>query len=88
MDISTPESRRFVWYKSVNAEEPRRGPSDEIEWAHNLGLDLPRLAQELDGALLAADPRQSSARLLLARPELRVLLPAFRRLMDSVTIRR
>ena len=70
-DISTPESRRFVWYKSVNAEEPRRGPSNEIEWAHNLGLDLPRLAQVLDGALSAADPQQSSARLLLARPELR-----------------
>ena len=23
--------RRYVWYKSANAEEPRRGPPDEVE---------------------------------------------------------
>lgn len=71
MDLSSPASRRFVWYKSVNAEEPRRGPWDEVEWAHNLGLDLPRLAQTLDEAILAHDARQPTARLLLARPDLR-----------------
>lgn len=71
MDLSSPASRRFVWYKSVNAEEPRRGPWDEVEWAHNLGLDLPRLAQALDQAIAAHDVGRSTAHLLLARPDLR-----------------
>jgi hypothetical protein len=82
MDISTPESRRFVWYKSANAEEPRRGPSDEIEWAFNLGLDLPRLAQSLDQALAAGNPREPTAMLLLARPDLRAFVARVQSLAD------
>jgi hypothetical protein len=37
VDLSDPASRRYVWYKSVNAEEPRRGPVEEVERAFNLG---------------------------------------------------
>lgn len=71
MDLSAPETRRYVWYKSANAEEPRRGPWDEVPWAFNLGLDLPRLVQDIDSALSEMEPRQSIARLLLVRPDLR-----------------
>jgi hypothetical protein len=69
-DLSAPESRRFVWYKSRNAEEPRRGPWEEVPWAFNLGLDLPELVQELEAAI-AGDGFASTAELLLERPDLR-----------------
>lgn len=71
MDLANPESRRYVWYKSENAEEPRRGPWEEVEWAFNLGLDVPQLVQALDAAIASRDPQNSTARLLLERPDLR-----------------
>lgn len=74
MNLSAPESGRYIWYKSVNAEEPRRGPRDDVDYAHNLGLDLPRLAQKLEAVLAATDPRQSTARLMLANPDLRAFI--------------
>jgi hypothetical protein len=70
LDLSGGDASRFVWYKSETAEEPRRGPRSEIPDAFNLGLDLPRLAQELDRAL-ADEPQLRIGGLLLARPELR-----------------
>jgi hypothetical protein len=70
-DLSTPASRRYVWYKSANAEEPRRGPWDEVDWAFNLGFDLPHLAQTLDQAIGEHAAHDSTALLLLARPDLR-----------------
>jgi hypothetical protein len=69
LDLASDRSRRYVWYKSVTAEEPRRGPREEVGEAHNLGLDLPRLIVALDGDLAAADPRQSVARFLMANPK-------------------
>lgn len=74
MDMSAPGARRYVWYKSATAEEPRRGPVDEVPWAFNLGLDVPSLAQALDQALKGFDAEMSVARLLLARPELRAFV--------------
>lgn len=74
MDISRPESSRYVWYKSVNAEEPRRGPKDTLDYAFNLGLDIPRLAQTLEDVLADADLKQSTGRLMLAHPELRAFI--------------
>jgi hypothetical protein len=74
MDLSTPESARYVWYKSRNAEEPRRGPWSEVAFAHNLGLDLPRLAQALDKELADGEPKRLTAHLLLQRPDLRAFV--------------
>jgi hypothetical protein len=68
LDLTSPGSQRYVWYKSRTAEEPRRGPRDEIGQAHNLGLDLPRLVVALDADLAPCDPGLSVARFLLAHP--------------------
>ncbi|MGE3145526.1 MAG: hypothetical protein AB7K35_08065 [Pseudorhodoplanes sp.] len=82
IDLSEPGAGRHIWYKSENAEEPRRGPPDEVENAFNLGLDIPRLAQELDRAIREHDARQSVARLALARPDLRFFIARMQTLRD------
>ena len=74
MDLSGPESQKYVWYKSATAEEPRRGPRDEAGDVHQLGLDLPRHVQRLDAALAALPPKTPVARLLIARPDLRAIV--------------
>ncbi|SFJ87210.1 hypothetical protein SAMN05216304_11743 [Bosea sp. OK403] len=68
LDLVSERSQRYVWYKSRTAEEPRRGPREEIGAAYNLGLDLPRLVVALDSDLATADPRLSVARFLMAYP--------------------
>jgi len=69
LDLDRDPATRFIWYKSVNAEEPRRGRVTEVsDDAINLGLDLPRLVVALDRDLAAADPSQSIARFLFAHP--------------------
>lgn len=73
MDLVSEASRRYVWYKSVNAEEPRRGPREEVPDALSLGLDLPRLIVALDADLAAASPRQSVASFLLGHPRHRLI---------------
>ena len=50
---NTDEVNRFVWYKSRNAEEPRRGRIDEvppatIDLSVNYPRELPRLSRVLD----------------------------------------
>ncbi|MGE3371470.1 MAG: hypothetical protein AB7I79_22220 [Rhizobiaceae bacterium] len=68
-DLSSERSRRFIWYKSRAAEEPRRGPREELsESAVNLGLDLPRLVVGLFEDLRRADSRDSTARFLAQHP--------------------
>ena len=73
MDLSAEASRRYVWYKSATAEEPRRGPREEVEWAFNLGLDLPRLIQELDAALAQQPADRMLAYFLLEQPQFRAI---------------
>jgi hypothetical protein len=75
IDMAAPGARRFVWYKSATAEEPRRGPVEELpEGAHNLGLDIPTLCQALDAELAARPASQRVSRLLLERPDLRLMV--------------
>jgi hypothetical protein len=75
IDMTAPGARRYVWYKSATAEEPRRGPIEELPpGAHNLGLDIPTLCQALDAELAARPAAQGIARLLMQRPELRVMV--------------
>jgi hypothetical protein len=68
MDLESERSKRYVWYKSRTAEEPRRGPREEVGEVVNLGLDLPRLVVRLDADLAASDAGDSVARFLLAHP--------------------
>jgi hypothetical protein len=68
MDLESERSKRYVWYKSRTAEEPRRGPREEVGEVVNLGLDLPRLIVKLDADLAASDAGDSVARFLLAHP--------------------
>ena len=74
LDLTSERSRRYVWYKSRTAEEPRRGPREEIGDAHNLGLDLPRMVVALDRDLAEVDPRGSVARFLMARSAHRLIV--------------
>jgi hypothetical protein len=83
IDMDAPGARRFVWYKSANAEEPRRGPPEEIPWAYNLGLDVPGLAQALHAALAGFDETAPVARVLLARPDLRAFIARVQTLADT-----
>lgn len=71
MDLSTEASRRYIWYKSATAEEPRRGPREEVEQAFNLGLDLPRLIQQLDVVLASQPADRTMAHVLLGHPDQR-----------------
>jgi hypothetical protein len=72
LDLTAPGAYAHVWYKSATAEEPRRGPKDEVPpGTFNLGLDVPGLVQALDAALAARDAAEPVARLLMARPDLR-----------------
>jgi hypothetical protein len=72
LDLTAPGAYAHVWYKSATAEEPRRGPKDEVPpGTFNLGLDVPGLVQALDAALATRGPSEPVARLLLARPDLR-----------------
>jgi hypothetical protein len=74
MDLTSERSQRYIWYKSVNAEEPRRGPREEAPGAFSLGLDLPRLVVALDRDLAATDGKASVARFLLAHPDHRLIV--------------
>ena len=82
IDLCAPGADRYIWYKSENAEEPRRGPPEEVENAFNLGLDIPRLAQALDRELINFEARQPVARLALARPDLRSFIARIQTLRD------
>ncbi|EIM26420.1 hypothetical protein U0023_25530 (plasmid) [Microvirga lotononidis] len=74
LDLVSERSQRYVWYKSQTAEEPRRGPREEVGDVVNLGLDLPRLIVRLDADLSTADPAMSVARFLLANPSHRAIV--------------
>ena len=74
LDLTSERSQRHIWYKSVNAEEPRRGPRDEAPEAFSLGLDLPRLVVALDRDLAATDGKLSVARFLVAHPYHRLIV--------------
>jgi hypothetical protein len=75
LDLDADPADRFIWYKSVNAEEPRRGLRREVgDDVVNLGLDLPRLIVALDRDLAGADPAASVARFLLAHPQHRAVV--------------
>ncbi|HVU91244.1 MAG TPA: hypothetical protein VHC23_03355 [Jatrophihabitans sp.] len=71
VDLDAPGAENQIWYKSRDAEEPRRGPVDEVPpGTVDLALALPALLQRLD-ALLATTPATTVGEFLAAHPELR-----------------
>jgi hypothetical protein len=71
VDLDAPGAENQIWYKSRDAEEPRRGPVDEVPpGTVDLALALPALLQRLD-ALLATTPAATVGEFLAAHPELR-----------------
>ena len=70
IDMDAPGARAFVWYKSADAEEPRRGPVDEVSGGRNWALDLPGDVQAVAAAIETAGGH-TVGELLRERPELR-----------------
>ena len=83
LDLASDAARRYVWYKSRTAEEPRRGPREEIEGAHNLGLDIPRMVLALEADLAAAPQSSSVAGFLAGHPQHRLMATRVQALAGS-----
>ncbi|MGP2440575.1 hypothetical protein [Streptomyces sp. JW3] len=68
-DLTAPGALRHVWYKSRAAEEPRRGPKEEVTEGLDWQLNVPRAVQALARDLRAADPRESVGAFRVRHPE-------------------
>ncbi|UOQ56696.1 hypothetical protein MUN78_13610 [Leucobacter allii] len=75
-DMERPGAREYVWYKSADAEEPRRGPASEVDGGRNWALDLPGDVQRVDAALRERreEPATTVGELLREHPELRAAI--------------
>jgi hypothetical protein len=69
-DMDAPGARHDVWYKSADAEEPRRGPAAEVQGGRNWALDLPTELQAVAAALQETNAGYVGE-LLRERPDLR-----------------
>jgi hypothetical protein len=67
-------SQDIVWYKSRNAEEPRRGPRVEAPDATSVALDMPLMIRQLRGLLAAEPPNQSVGTFLRHHPSERAIV--------------
>ncbi|TDP95436.1 hypothetical protein EDF62_0120 [Leucobacter luti] len=82
-DMSAPGARSFVWYKSADAEEPRRGLASEVVGGRNWALDLPSDVQAVARALAAAGSEVATVGELLRQfPELRAAIERIQSLRD------
>lgn len=69
IDMSPDSARRFVWYKSSDAEEPRRGPAEEVtRTAFDWDLDLPTHVQRVAAKLRELPPESSVGEFLARDP--------------------
>lgn len=83
LGIDPDQPGDYVWYKSVTAEEPRRGLRTEVpDGTVNLGLDLARMILALDRDLAESDQRHSVARFLVANPGRRAIVTRVQTLAD------
>lgn len=79
----TSADDRYVWYKSRNAEEPRRGPRDEVpDGTVDFAVDLPELLPRLDRDLRRANPDEPVGFFLLQHPEHRAWVQRIQHLQD------
>jgi hypothetical protein len=74
VDMETPGARRYFWYKSVEAEEPRRGIRGGEVGGHDLGVDLPGDVQRLHADLARFPAATSVAAFLVAEPRHRACI--------------
>jgi hypothetical protein len=68
-DLTAPGALRHVWYKSRAAEEPRRGPREEVPEGLDWGLNVPRSVQALAKDLRSADPCETVGVFCVRHPE-------------------
>ncbi|GAA2932592.1 hypothetical protein [Streptomyces mexicanus] len=68
IDLGAPGALRHVWYKSRAAEEPRRGPREEVTEGLDWQLNVPRSVQALVRELRAADPRETVGAFCVRHP--------------------
>ncbi|MQA03442.1 MAG: hypothetical protein GEV07_12195 [Streptosporangiales bacterium] len=69
-EAETTGDDRYVWYKSRNAEEPRRGPRDEVpDGTVDFAVDLPELLPRLDRDLRGAEQDAPVGFFLLRHPQ-------------------
>jgi hypothetical protein len=74
IDLAAPGALNQVWYKSRDAEEPRRGPVDEVPpQTVDLALALPVLLQRLN-ALLATTTAVTVGEFVAEHPDLRWII--------------
>jgi hypothetical protein len=71
IDMDASGARHYVWYKSADAEEPRRGPAGEVSGGRNWALDLPGDIQEFAAALESRPSAEPLGVLLAEQPQLR-----------------
>lgn len=82
LDLSTPDSRHYVWYQSISNDEPRRGPRDEIDPARNMLWDIPGEVQRLAADIDRADPAATVAAFLRRHPDHRYMIERIQGLAD------
>lgn len=75
VDLSAPQANHFAWYKSANAEEPRRGPLQDLpDLLDDMTLDLPQKLQALMPVLHTAPPEMTTGALIRQHPEHRATI--------------
>ncbi|GAA1789263.1 hypothetical protein HC028_14790 [Planosporangium flavigriseum] len=68
-DMADPRQCRYRWYKSETAEEPRRGPVEEVPVSHEWALDIPGEVQRITRRLEAEPTDRTVGEYLLDYPE-------------------
>ncbi|MCU1518935.1 MAG: hypothetical protein JWQ75_3656 [Pseudarthrobacter sp.] len=75
VDLSTSAANHFAWYKSANAEEPRRGPLHDLpDLLDDMTLDLPQKLQALVPVLQHARADLTTGALVRQYPESRATI--------------
>lgn len=70
-NMNQEDARKYVWYKSQDSEEPRRGPISEVIGGRNWALDLPTDIQALELELNELKSSLTVGEYLASRPEQR-----------------
>ncbi|MFB6234674.1 MAG: hypothetical protein ABEH81_05395 [Halopenitus sp.] len=74
-DLSRPGAQHYLWYRSIESEEPRIGVREEHEYEeYELSADVVRQVQELHEALQATPGADSVAEFLFDHPEHREIV--------------
>jgi hypothetical protein len=84
VDLDDPSALHFAWYKSANAEEPRRGPLKDLPATFDdMTLDLPQKLQQLAPLLRDMDPAKTAGAVSRQFPEYRATIERLLALRDT-----